>query len=241
MPHISLVVPAYNEERYLPALLSSIEVAKIRYAKRNDAIEIVIADNASSDATASIARDAGCHVVVESQRSIAAARNAGARAATGTIIAFVDADSRIHPDTFAAIDRTLKDDVIVGVTGVRVSRMSPGIFATTLVIDTISHLNRVGTGVVFCRRADWEAVGGYDRNRRYAEDFHFLVALKRLGRTRGQQLAFARNVPAVTSARKFDRHGDWHIFTTLAKSLGWLVADRPAFDRFVQRYWYEDR
>jgi hypothetical protein len=46
---------------------------------------------------------------------------------------------------------------------------------------------------------------------------------------------------AISSARKFDRHGDWHIFTTLARSAGWWLTDRTAIERFARRYWYEDR
>jgi glycosyltransferase involved in cell wall biosynthesis len=241
MIRISLVVPAYNEERYLPTLLASVAAARRRYAHGAGAFEVIVADNASTDATAAIARAAGCRVVHVAARSIAAARNGGASAASGAIVAFVDADSRIHPDTFDAIERTLGPDVVVGVTGVRMSRRSPGIAASTFVIDNVSRLTGVGTGVVFCRRADWLAVGGYDETRLYGEDVRFLFALKRLGRARGQHLARARGVVTVSSARKFDRHGDWHVFTTTIKSAAWYVADRKALDRFVRRYWYEDR
>ena len=241
MPRISLVVPAYNEAAYLPALLASVDVARQRYAYRADEVEVIVADNASTDTTAAVASRSGARVVRVERRSIAAARNGGARAAAGPILAFVDADSTIHPATFDAIERTLGNDVIAGVTGVRMSRTSLGIAASTFVIDSISRLNRLGTGVVFCRHADWLAVGGYDETRKYGEDAHFLLALKRLGRSRGQRIAYARNVRTISSARKFDRHGDWHVFTTAAKSLAWMATDRAKLDRFVERYWYDDR
>jgi len=240
-PRISLVVPAYNEAQSLPALFESIDVARARYAGGAAGIEVVVADNASTDSTAALARAAGCRVVHVAKRSIAAARNGGAAAARGRVVAFVDADSRIHPDTFDAIDRTLTDRAVVGVTGVRMSRSSLGIRVSTSVIDAISRINRVGTGVVFCRRADWVAVGGYDESRLFGEDLQFLVALKRLGRARGQRFARARNAVAISSARKFDRHGDWHIFTALARSARWWLTDRAAIERFARRYWYEDR
>jgi len=111
----------------------------------------------------------------------------GGRVATGQILAFVDADSQIHPDTFNVTERTLESDrVVVGATSVRYSRMSPGIACTSLVVITFFQLTGLDAGVVFCRRADWQTVGGYNEDRLWAEDAEFLIALKRLGRTRGQ-------------------------------------------------------
>ena len=240
-PAISLIVPAYNEADYLPALLASVDIARHRYSHGADAVEVIVADNASTDGTAEIARRSGCRVVHVTRRSIAAARNGGAREARADRIAFVDADSVIHPDTFDAIDRALsRDDIAIGATGVRMSRSSPGIRVSTLMIDTVNHLRAIDTGVVFCRRADWAAVGGYDERRRFGEDLGFMLAMKRLGRERGQRVGRLRDVRAITSSRKFDRHGDWHYFRALLHGVVWLF-DRRGLDRFVQSYWYDDR
>ncbi len=58
------------------------------------------------------------------KRSIAAVRNGGARAAVGDILAFVDADSQIHPETFNAIERTMASGrVVIGATGFLYDRM----------------------------------------------------------------------------------------------------------------------
>ena len=54
-PRISLVIPAFNEEAFLPVLLDSVDHARGRYARGGDAIQIVVADNASTDDTAAIA------------------------------------------------------------------------------------------------------------------------------------------------------------------------------------------
>lgn len=243
MPRISLVIPAFNEEHYLPLLLDSIDSARQRYEAGPGEVEIIVADNASTDGTAGLARARGCRVVHVEKRAIAAARNGGARVATGQILAFVDADSQIHPDTFNAIERTLASDrVVVGATSARFSRMSPGIALTTLVGITLLRLAGLDIGVVFCRRADWEGVGGYNEDRLWAEDAEFLIALKRLGRTRGQRFARAKGARAITSARKFDRLGDWHAFTILMlRGFAWLLFNRPAYGRLVRSYWYEDR
>ena len=171
MPRISLVIPAFNEEQYLPLLLDSINSARQQYEAGSDEVEIIVADNASTDGTADLARTRGCRVVQVEKRAIAAVRNAGARIATGHILAFVDADSQIHPDTFNAIERTLASDrVVVGATTVRYSRTSPSIALTTLVATTLFQLTGLDAGVVFCRRADWQAVGGYNEDRLWLED-----------------------------------------------------------------------
>lgn len=240
-PALSLVVPAYNEAGYLPALLESVAAARQRYRRGAGAVEVIVADNASTDDTAAIARRHGCRVVFVAWRSIAAARNAGAREARADWLAFVDADSVLHPDTFEAIDRARsREDVAIGATGVRMSRNSAGIRLSTLAIDIVNHLRAIDTGVVFCRRADWAAAGGYDERKRFGEDLGFMLAVKRLGRERGQRFVRVPGVRAITSARKFDRHGDWHYLGALLKSAAWLV-DRRGLEGFVERYWYDDR
>ena len=120
---ISLVIPARNEARLLPRLLASVAVARARYRPGAHAIEIIVADNGSSDETCAIARAAGCVVVAVQPRIIAAVRNAGAAAARGDLLAFVDADMQVHPDTFGAVDAALSDPRIVGgASGIRPER-----------------------------------------------------------------------------------------------------------------------
>lgn len=239
---ISIVIPAHNEEQYLPGLLDSIDVAVDQYTCGHAAVEVIVADNASTDATSRIAQERGCHVVYVKQRSIAKARNQAARIAKGEILAFVDADSQIHPDTLNAIERTLTDRVVIGATGVRLSRMSLGIaLSWYLCVVPVIRIARVDTGVVFCRRIDWESTGGYREDRIAGEDIDFFLAMKQLGRSRGQNFARAKGVFTITSARKFDRYGDWHYFTTLLPRAAWaILMNRNAFDSFFRKYYYDD-
>lgn len=241
MTRISLVIPAYNEAQRLPALLSSVAAAKSRYRGGNAAIEVILADNASTDSTAAIAVEAGCQVVRVEQRRIAAARNGGARSATGDFLCFVDADSIIHPETFNAIDDAVsRQDIVGGATGVRLDRWSLGIALTYAVMVSLVFITGMDTGVVFCRRADFEEIGGYDERREFAEDVALMWALLRLGRGRGQKLTRPKDVKAVTSTRKFDRHGDWHFFTKIMP-LALPALFRPAArTEQAQRYWYTD-
>src|SRR5438128_9564544 len=103
----SVIIPAHNEEKYLPRLLDSIEVARSNYSAGAKEIEVIVANNQSTDRTAEVALAHGARVVNVERRRIAAARNGGARAAAGEILCFIDADSAVHPQTFDAIDRTM--------------------------------------------------------------------------------------------------------------------------------------
>jgi len=241
MPRLSLVIPAFNEERYLPRLLESVEVARAAYTRGRDQVEVIVADNCSTDRTARVAEARGCRVVRVERRAIGAARNGGARVATGDILCFVDADSRIHRHTFDAIEATVTSARAVGgATGVTLERISPGIAVTFGVMVPFVWLTGLDTGVVFCRREDFEAVGGYDERRLFAEDVVFLLALRRLGKARGQRLARVTTAKAVLSTRKFDQYGDWHYFAAMP-ALGWAALRSRSVPEFARRYWYEAR
>src|SRR5688500_6171620 len=103
----SVVIPAYNEEKFLPRLLESIKVAASNYSVGPDQIEVIVADNDSTDATAEVAAAHGAQVVHVAKRRIGATRNGGARESRGEILCFIDADSAVHPQTFIAIDKTM--------------------------------------------------------------------------------------------------------------------------------------
>src|ERR1700751_3616068 len=89
---LSFIVPAYNEELELPCSIAAIRRAADQ-AERP--YEIIVVDDASDDATAQLAADAGARVISIKRRQIAAARNAGALAAQGDVLFFVDADTHI--------------------------------------------------------------------------------------------------------------------------------------------------
>jgi len=239
---VSLVVPAYNEADLLPRLLDTVDAARRRFHGGEEKIETIVADNASTDATAAIAEDRGCRVVPVAQRCIGAVRNGGAAVARGSLLAFVDADIRIHPETFNAIESAMASGVIAaGATGVELERWSLGIAATYALFMPFVWITRMDTGVVFCRRRDFEAIGGYDENLLFGEDVRLLVDLRRLGRPRGRRLIRLRSVKAVASMRKFDRWGDWHYFSLVPKLALELLRRRGGPSELVRRYWYDAR
>jgi glycosyltransferase involved in cell wall biosynthesis len=236
----SVIIPAYNEAEYLPRLLDSIEVAKSNYSGGPEAVEVIVADNCSTDRTAEVAAARGARVVTVAKRRIAAARNGGGHAACGEIVCFIDADSALHPQTFNAIDQTMSTGRFVGgATGIRLERKSLGLLGAYCGCMTLVLIVGIDTGVVFCRREDFAAVGGYDESRLYAEDVLFPLALRRLGRTRNQRLTRLPKVKALGCTRKFDQFGDWHYFWMMSHVFKSLVTGNWNDEQLAERYWYK--
>src|SRR5437868_8627127 len=90
---ISFIVPAYNEGHELSGTLAAIHAAGSDAGQR---YEIIVVDDASTDATPEIAAQAGARVIRINRRHIAASRNAGGRAAQGEYLFFIDADTQIN-------------------------------------------------------------------------------------------------------------------------------------------------
>src|SRR6266568_166724 len=89
---ISFIIPAHNEEFELSSTLAAIRTAASGAAQP---YEIIVVDDASTDATPEIASRVGAKVIPINRRQIAAARNAGGRVAQGEYLFFIDADTRI--------------------------------------------------------------------------------------------------------------------------------------------------
>ncbi len=235
----SVVIPAFNEEAFLPRLLDSIEVAKAQYSGGAGAIEVIVADNDSTDRTAQVAAEHAARVVHVAKRRIAAARNGGASEARGEILCFIDADSALHPQTFDAIDRAMKTGRYVwGVTGSILERKSFALLLTYYLFMPMVLLTGFDTGLSFCFRKDFKAVGGYDESRLYAEDVLLPLALRRLGRTRGQRIKRIPQVKALGCTRKFDQFGEWHYFWMLGHAFKSLLTGNWNDEKLADRYWY---
>jgi glycosyltransferase involved in cell wall biosynthesis len=90
---ISLIIPAYNEEKYLGACLES--VAKNR---TSDIIEVIVVNNASTDGTRAVAEKfPGVRVVDEPSKGLTKARQRGFMEAKGDLVAYIDADTQMPP------------------------------------------------------------------------------------------------------------------------------------------------
>lgn len=233
---ISLVVPAHNEEAFLPACLEAAGRARDCYGSP---VEIIVVLNRCTDETEKIARRHGCVIVREDAKNLSLIRNAGAAAASGAILVTCDADSRMHPETFREIDRRLSSGKVVG-GGAMVfpERWSLGIVVSVLSIVPYLALSGVSFGLFWCHKNDFDAIGGFDACFVSVEDVDFARRLKARGKVTGRSWGTLFRAPLVTSCRKFDQFGDWYLF----RNPGFVRRvfrgnDRKAADHF----WYDVR
>lgn len=213
----SVIIPAYNEAAELPATMASIRVAAARVGER---CEIVVVNNNSTDNTSEIARKHGAdRIVFEPFNQIARARNAGARAARGRYLIFIDADTRVHPDLLHASIRLLDDGSHVGGGSVIQFEGEAGAFGRFGIglWEQISKLTRVAAGsYLFATREAFEAVGGFDEKLFAGEEIRLSRQLKRWGKRRSLRFDILTHAPAKTSARKLE----WY---SGLQTLGWVL------------------
>jgi glycosyltransferase involved in cell wall biosynthesis len=201
---ISVVVPAFNEERGLAASLRSIREALVAFEDAGWTTELIVCDNNSTDTTAAIASSAGAQVVFEPVNQISRARNTGAARATGDWLLFVDADS--HPsralcaDVLAAIT---SGRYIAGGSTVGFDRADRVVAFMGAVWNVVSRAMTWAAGsFIFCNTAVFREIGGFSQQLYAAEEIDLSRRLKRLARQRGQRLVILHRHPLTTSARK---------------------------------------
>ena len=201
---ISFVVPAHNEERLLEGTLRAIHFAARAVA---ESYEVIVVDDASTDGTAAVAHVNGARVIQVRFRQIARTRNAGARAASGTVLIFVDADTIVQPATVAASVAALEAGAAGGGATVYFDGVLPLWIRILLpVLRTGLRLGRMAAGCyVFCSRTAFDAVGGFDERFYAAEEIAFSRALQR----HGSVLTLRESV--TSSSRKLCTHSAWDL------------------------------
>jgi glycosyltransferase involved in cell wall biosynthesis len=227
---LSFIVPAHDEAATIAAVVEA-----IRAAAGTRRHEIVVVDDASCDGTGEHAAAAGAQVLRVAHRQIAATRNAGARAARGEVLVFVDADTFIAEDVVRGLERAIGEGAVGGGAGVRFDEPVPRWVKLVLppMLALFRWLRFTGGCFVFARRADFEAVGGFDDALYAAEELALCRALAK----RGRFVVLRETV--LTSGRKLRTHSGGEIAraalrVALAGRAG--VRDRSRLD-----LWYAPR
>jgi glycosyltransferase involved in cell wall biosynthesis len=201
---ISVIVPAFNEAKLLAASLAEIQSAAKSFAARGWEFQLVVCDNNSTDATAAIARAAGATVVFEPVNQIARARNAGAAAATGDWLVFVDADT--HPS--AALFTDVAEQITAGrcLAGGVTVRLDEKLFAAGAVTALWNWTSRfkkwMAGSFIFVEAAAFRKIGGFSHEFFAAEELDLSQRLKKLARATGKTIVILHRHPITTSARK---------------------------------------
>jgi len=229
---ISFIVPAYNEERLLGAVLDALHAAG---RAAGEIYELVVVDDASTDRTAIIAERHGAVLVSVAHRQIAATRNSGARMAKGDLFIFVDADTIVNEGVVRAAVEAWRGGAAGGGAAVEFDGTVP-LYARLLmpILVRLFRAARLAAGCfLFCTRGAFVAVGGFDEAFYGAEELVMSRALKRHGK-----FVVLRQA-VTTSGRKLRTHSVREVLMILGRLA--LRGSRAVKQRQGMELWYAER
>lgn len=225
-PHVSVVIPALNEEKYLPGVLKSL--CQQTYKD----FEILVVNNHSTDKTAEIAQKYGATVLLEKTIGVSDARQKGALHAIGEIVVSTDADAVVPADWLTRIVKAFeKDPAMVAYGGIGILNSGPKVakYISEHFYMVFTQFDRVVSGgfnlsgfnMAF-RKSAFDKVGGYDSNLTMAEDIDLSKKLRRVGK-----LVFDQRLAVKISGRRYEKNGFIRtIITTYGPNMLWRVVFR---------------
>jgi rSAM/selenodomain-associated transferase 2 len=193
---ISVIIPVFNEVKSIAATLRGLERLKPD--------ELIVVDGGSSDGTREVCRKFGVELYA-TPKARARQMNFGAQRATGEVLVFLHADTRLPPSAFDDIRAALRDQRIVGGRfDLQLDAVRPMLKLIGFMISLRSRISKVATGdqAIFVRREVFAELGGYP-DIPLMEDVAFSRALKHRG-----AVACLRSC-VVTSARRWEKEGVW--------------------------------
>lgn len=222
---ISVIVPALNEEKYLPKCLQSLS-----RQSRKGQFETIVVDGGSTDRTAEVAEEYADKVIVEPSL-VGAARNIGAKHAKGNILAFIDADTIACERWIEEIALTFNSSPsAAGVTGptlpyegTKLDKLAYDV-ATGWMQRFSLRLGRphvAGFNCAYREKPFWNA-GGFDESRVLSEDVTLSLQMRHQG-----PIVFNPEMTAYTSLRRIKKYGYPFLTTYYAINAGMMLL----FDR----------
>ncbi|MBT3323821.1 glycosyltransferase [archaeon] len=163
---LSIIIPAYNEEKYIEETLKTITKG-----------EIIVVCNACTDNTADIARKYTNKVIELPIKGVSRARNIGAQYASNNRLIFLDADIKMDNKILDKIEKTKYN---IGTSKVK-SQTNKFIYNFSMKIKSLAHNFGVCTGLIFCDKLIFDRVGGFDETLSKKEDGKFLRVARKKG------------------------------------------------------------
>ncbi|MDW3649217.1 MAG: glycosyltransferase [Bacteroidia bacterium] len=200
---LSIIIPAFNEEKLIADTIERIQSGMQEVFEENFDWELILADNASTDDSAKIAKALGAKVVLEPIHQISRVRNRGASIAQGTYFLFVDADSYPQKELLLEVKEniTLKNSVGAGTT----IDVQGGRLWSKLQMERLNPFMRLFSytwgAFVLCRRDIFEEIGGFSEDLFALEEIEFVRRLKKAARKKGLKF-YMLKTPLFTAGRK---------------------------------------
>lgn len=218
---ISVVIPAYNEEKALRATLQSV-------LRQRGSYELIVVDGGSTDRTPELVREHQGARLFTATKGRASQMNAGAHAARGEWLLFLHADTLL-PDGALARLQALESEHTCQAGGFR-HRFSGKGWRLGLIswMDNVrARLTHIiyGDQAMFVRRALFERLGGFPEDRPFLEDIHFCERLKRVTRP------VLLDACVITDSRKFEKMGIWRSTARCALILACHILRLPIAGR----------
>ncbi len=238
---ISVIIPAFNEERLLGETLRQVRAAVAAFGPLGWETELIVCDNNSTDRTAEIARAAGAAVVFEPVNQIARARNRGAAAATGDWLLFVDADSQPSVELMAEVAEQIRSGrCLAGGCTVQMDGNHPLANFGTSLWNRLSRKRRLLAGsFIFCEAAAFRKVGGFSGELFAGEELDLSKRLGDLARELGREIVILHHHPLLTSSRKMRLYSTWELLRFVLRA--GLNHRRILRDRAACHSWYDGR
>jgi len=230
----SVIMPAYNEEQWLP---NSLAVLKETMDSLDVRGELIVVDNNSTDRTAQVAERYGARVVFEPVNQISRARNAGGKVAEGRYLVFLDADTLLSGELLqTALDNLAGGECCGGGAMVVFDKpLGPVVKRVAGLWNWFSVNLIVAAGCfIYCLREGFEATGGFSEKVFVSEEIWFSRRLKAWGRKKGLAFRIITDHPILTSSRKLEL-SLLHVLATVlvfpfairVRSLCWTWYRRP--------------
>ncbi len=238
---LSIIIPAFNEEKLLGRTLEAVREAKAAFTDRGWSVEVIVCNNNSTDRTADIAQNQGAIVVFEPVNQIGRARNRGAAAATGDWLLFIDADSQPSRELLAEAAQAIASGRILAcgaAVKLDVSEWWARLLAAVWVAWSRLARHMAGSFIAVDATA-FRELGGFSPHLYAGEELDLSHRLKKIARRDGKRVVILTRHPLLTSGRKI------HLYT-FREALAFLFrfARRPRrvlTTREECAIWYDGR
>jgi glycosyltransferase involved in cell wall biosynthesis len=238
---ISIIVPAFNEERLIAETLRNLKAAAEVFKEHRWDTELIVCDNNSKDKTAQLAREAGATVVFEPINQIARARNRGAQEAKGEWLLFVDADSKPTKELLKEVIEQIESGACLG--GGSLVKLDGDHSMANWVTGIWNFLSRrlclLAGSFIFCDAKTFREIGGFSSELFAGEELDLTKRLKEVARKRNKKIVILYRHPLITSGRKVElytlRQHLWFMTKTL------LLWGRTMRSREACYIWYDGK
>ena len=209
MEDVSVIIPAYNEEKYIERTLKSLKI------QTHPNIEIIVVCNGCTDKTKEISSNYTIKIISLKEKNVSKSRNSGADSATGEFLVFLDADTILMPDVISNIIKQLNKEHYYGTVSGKSELNKLQCRLYSKMKNIINTFYPWSNGLIFCRKEDFVKTNGFDPEFHHGELKLFYNEISKYAKYKKLNSTYI-----ITSQRRIESWG-------IKKILGfWLNANK---------------